>query len=243
MSSITPPTLTYTREQWARAFLAAIGNPTPTQQTINWVVAWTQFETACCGGCAYNLLNTEESNSPGVVSNCNSVGVKNFDSFANGIGANAKVLKNGLYNTMLAALQSNDQATLCNAGNNAIAGELGTWGTHSAGSIANAACNGTTENNQRFFGTATGVPTGTVTPNTTTGGGPFAAFQPLIDFFAGIGGKGGIGDWLAHPLRIVKLVMGLVGLSISLIIIFWPEIKQTVSTVTNTAKSAGMALV
>lgn len=152
--------MAYTRQEWAQAFLSAIGAPITTLNT-NWVIAWTQFETSCCGGASYNLLNTTEGNTPGVVSNFNTVGVKNYDSFANGIGANAKVLQNGLYPNILAALRSSDQSALCNP-TSAMQQQLGTWGTGNAQAIAAAACSGNVQGSQSFTGSATNVPAASI---------------------------------------------------------------------------------
>lgn len=152
--------MAYTRQEWAQAFLTAIGAPITTLNT-NWVIAWTQYETSCCGGASYNLLNTTEGNTPGVVSNFNTVGVKNYDSFANGIGANAKVLQNGLYPNVLAALRSSDQSALCSPGG-AIQSQLGTWGTGNAQAIAAAACSGNVNGSQSFTGSATNVPAASI---------------------------------------------------------------------------------
>jgi hypothetical protein len=117
----------YTRETWSRALLAAIGNTTPDLKVVEWVVAWTLHETTRAPGAAYNLLNTTEPNTPGVVSNFNSVGVKNYDSFEHGIQANAKVLKNSLYPTLLTYLSTGD--TRLFTPNIAVNNDLTVWGT------------------------------------------------------------------------------------------------------------------
>lgn len=229
--------MAYTRKQWATALLAAIGNTNPNPITVNWVVAWTQHETACCGGCAYNLLNTTETNTPGALGRCgtNSANVQQYDSFTNGILANAKVLMNGLYGGILAALRNNDTNALCNPGSD-IQANLGTWGTGggSAASIAQAACSGNVAADQSFTGDPTTV-TPAVTTTTPTSSDPI---KTISDFFQNISG---IADWIKNPTRIVKFLFGFWGLSLSLIIIFWPEIKQTVATTANVAKTAALA--
>ncbi len=65
----------------------------------------------------------------------NSVGVKNYASFADGIQANAKVLRNGRYPELLHALVNNDEAALKNP-NAAIQAEIDLWGTKHALDIA-----------------------------------------------------------------------------------------------------------
>ena len=158
--------MSYTRKQWWLAELAAIGNPNPSQYVINYGIAWTQFETAAPPGAAYNLLNTTEPNTPGVVSDFNSVGVKNYDTFANGIAANAKVLRNGLYPELNHALVVNDEAAL-KAPDQAIMQELGKWGTGHASDIAALAGNaGALLPDQAFPGDGPTGPSPVVTPPT-----------------------------------------------------------------------------
>lgn len=123
----------YTREEWSTALLKAIGNINPDSKVIKWVVAWTSIETTHPPGAAYNLLNTTEPNTPGVVSNFNSVGVKNYDTFAHGIQANAKVLQNGRYNLLDTWLRSGHSGLY--TVNGTINQELSVWGT---GSVHNS---------------------------------------------------------------------------------------------------------
>src|SRR5262252_6067114 len=118
--------MSYTRQQWASDFLAAIGNTAPDPLVINWVVGWTRYETSAGAGAAYNLLNTTQTE-PGSTP-FNSVGVQNFTSYTQGVQANAHVLENGLYPDLLAALAHNDVAEL-SAPSAAIRNELSTWGT------------------------------------------------------------------------------------------------------------------
>jgi len=122
--------MTYTREDWARALAHGAGNASPTADTIHLIRAWTELETAGPPGAAFNLLNTTEPNTPGVVSDFNSAGVKNFDTFAHGIQANVKVLGNGYYPDILHVIRANVSlfswsATLVTSINH----QLSTWGT------------------------------------------------------------------------------------------------------------------
>src|SRR5258708_14957256 len=159
--------MSYTREQRGTDFLKAMGNPNPSPQTINWVAAWTNFETSCCGGASYNLLNTTEPNTPGVVSNFNGVGVKNYNSYASGVGANAKVINNGYYNTLAQALKTNNTGLLY-SNNAAINQELSVWGTGAVqNSIASAAQNPGSLLSQAFGGNPMSVPTSSGTTNST----------------------------------------------------------------------------
>jgi hypothetical protein len=164
-------TMNYTRKEWSSAFLAAIGNANPDPYILGYVIAWTQFESSPPGA-AYNLLNTTEPNTPGVVSDFNSVGVKNYDSFEHGIEANAKVLQNGLYSEMFKALKDNNDIAL-KAPDQAIIHELGIWGTGHAADIAARANNtGSLLPDQPFPGEGpTGIPS--VIPS-----GPPAPVEP-----------------------------------------------------------------
>lgn len=121
----TPKTPSYTREQWARAFLAAIGNHNPTPRIVNWVINWTVQEGN--GEQAYNLLNTTQPYG-GSYGGAQQGNIQIYKSFQDGVMANAIAIMNGLYPTTLKALQTNDIATLTN-GNAAVQRELGTWGT------------------------------------------------------------------------------------------------------------------
>lgn len=119
--------MTYTREQWCRQVLNDIGNKNPSEDVLNWLVAWTKFETSGPNSAKYNLLNTEEENTSGVVGNFNEAGVKNYDTFIDGCKANAKVLQNGRYPVLLVGLQKDEIIVL--KVNRDINGELETWGT------------------------------------------------------------------------------------------------------------------
>jgi hypothetical protein len=120
-------TTSYTRAQWAADLLKAIGDSTPSHDTIYWVVGWTDFETrSASGGAAYNLLNTTQL-MPGSW-DFNRAGVQNFTSYSQGIQANAICLENGYYPTLLAALRANDLTTL-GSPPASIQSELSTWGT------------------------------------------------------------------------------------------------------------------
>lgn len=103
--------MSYSREQWARDFLAAIGNANPSQNVVNWVVAWEKSETSCCTGASFNQLNTTLKTSDSV-GTWNSIGVQQYKSYSGGIQANAQTLMNGRYASLLGALRSNDEQAL-----------------------------------------------------------------------------------------------------------------------------------
>jgi hypothetical protein len=138
--------MTYTRQQWTVAFIQGAGNNNPSPDVIKWVQSWTQMETGFPPSAAYNLLNTTEPNTPGVVSDFNSAGVKNYDTFAHGIQANTKVLANGLYPVLNASIKDNDIHALQTS--SSINDELDIWGTKRV----QATINNLTPNNDSFPG-------------------------------------------------------------------------------------------
>jgi hypothetical protein len=93
--------------KWAHDFLTALGKPT-TAQNVRAIVAWQQAESGGGGG-AFNPLNTTQGGFTGET-NLNSVGVKNYQSYQDGIDANVKVINNGYYGPILAALDQGNNA-------------------------------------------------------------------------------------------------------------------------------------
>ncbi|HZR12418.1 MAG TPA: hypothetical protein VFC33_04135 [Acidimicrobiia bacterium] len=90
--------------QWANDFLTRLGMPV-TSENVRAIVAWEKAEGTKA---QFNPLATTRS-MPGA-SNFNSVGVKNFASYQDGIEANAEALTNGRYPNILAALRRGDSA-------------------------------------------------------------------------------------------------------------------------------------
>jgi hypothetical protein len=119
LSSVAPPPAAdsaggYSAQSWAAAFLAAIPEPQTTCNE-NAIVAW---EAAEGGGVTNNAendpLNTTEPE-PGDWS-INSVGVKAYPSYQEGLQANVTAITNGLYGNVLAALSAgNDAQAVANA--------------------------------------------------------------------------------------------------------------------------------
>ena len=70
------------------------------------IAAWEQAEGTKA---AYNPLATTQSGFAGETQ-FNSVGVKNYVSYQDGLDANIKVINNGLYTNILAALHQGDDA-------------------------------------------------------------------------------------------------------------------------------------
>jgi hypothetical protein len=92
---------------WARDFLTKIGMPI-TSENVRAMTAWEQAEGTSA---QFNPLATCQGGYAGET-NFNSVGVKNYASYQDGINANASGIQNGRYGNILSALK---------AGNNAMA--------------------------------------------------------------------------------------------------------------------------
>jgi hypothetical protein len=100
-SSFTPGA---DRSQWATDLLNQLGLPV-TAENIKALSAWAQAEGTKA---TYNPLATTQS-MPGATS-FNSVGVRNYASYADGIRATAQTLTNGHYPNILAALRAGNSA-------------------------------------------------------------------------------------------------------------------------------------
>lgn len=240
--------MSYTRSQWASAFLNALGNSHPTGNTIDWVVAWTDFETSGPGGGgANNLLNTTQPGFGGSPIPGQSAGVMNYPSFLQGIQANAKVLQNGLYPNLLAALSNNDYAALTNG---SVYRDLSTWcgGCAYGPSISNLASNpwGTSQafpegsaqavaqsQATQPQGSGTGArtqaqsaltasPTGTLQCNFQT---PLGFLNSFLNTMCPVI------SWVSNPVRIVKMVVGILLVVAALFLLLSPDAVQTVRKV------------
>lgn len=119
--------MSFSRGQWAQDFIKAIGG-NPSQISIEFVCGWSYFEIPSMTNNTpkYNLLATTQ-NAQGAT-NFNSVGVKNYTSYDQGVQANASTLKNGLYNDLLNALINNNETLLKNP-SSAMISQLNKWGT------------------------------------------------------------------------------------------------------------------
>ena len=91
--------------QWANDFLTRLNAPI-TSENVRAITAWEKAEGTAA---RFNPLATTQSGFAGETS-FNSVGVKNYTSYADGLDANVKVINNGLYSNILAALQRGDDA-------------------------------------------------------------------------------------------------------------------------------------
>jgi hypothetical protein len=95
------------QQQWATDFLTKLGKPV-TPENLRFVTAWEAMESGGGGG-HFNPLNTTQGGFAGET-NLNSVGVKNYTSYEDGIAANVKVINNGRYQPILDALDKGDNA-------------------------------------------------------------------------------------------------------------------------------------
>jgi hypothetical protein len=92
------------REKWGQDFLTRLGMPV-TAENVRVMVAWQQAEGTRA---KYNPLATTQ-NMPGATK-FNSVGVKNFVSYDDGLTANIKAITNGRYANILSALKAGNNA-------------------------------------------------------------------------------------------------------------------------------------
>ena len=147
--------MAYTRQDWAIGLLHALGNSNPSPSVVNWVIAWSALETGGPPGASYNLLNTTQRENGST--NFNSVGVQNFPDFNTGVQANAQVLNNGRYPSLVQALRSNDISSLNT--NSRINSELSIWGTGPKQGVISTMAGALSPGlaNQSFSGNATGV--------------------------------------------------------------------------------------
>ena len=105
--------------QWARDFLTKVGMPI-TSENVRAISAWEQAEGTSA---SFNPLATTQSGFSGET-RFNSVGVKNYAKYQDGIDANAHALLNGRYTNILDALRTGTSATAV-----AQAIQASPWGT------------------------------------------------------------------------------------------------------------------
>ena len=118
------PTSGNTYCDWAQALLDALGGAPTTRNSNSFVamLGWMQGEGSPCNN---NPLDTTQDGTSS--SDCNSVGVKNFPTMADGVKTTIACLENGYYPDIISDLQ-NDASPLTTA--NDIANSP--WGTHDA---------------------------------------------------------------------------------------------------------------
>jgi len=197
----------YTRSTWCIDFLSAAGIGSPDADIVQWVVAWTKFETVS-NTPGFNLLNTTQKGYPGAFS-VNSVGVQFFCNYKDGIEANAQVLKGGGYPHLLTALTNADKPAL---GINStafgprygfveapIVGDINKWGTGHAQQIAQLATD-----NQSLNGAGDTFPgdANTYTNPSSVGAAETNVVGNVNSFF------GNLNTLFSNPTRIGKGAIG-----------------------------------
>lgn len=182
--------MAFTREEWARGFLAALGNTSPTQATVDWVVGWTVHETGTGGGATFNLLNTTQAEPGSSYFNHlgGTLGVQNYTSFVQGVQTNAAVLGQGFagYGALKTALLNNDVNTLSNSPS--VRQGLTTWCGGCGYGVGFQALGAAHRQDSFGYGSASGnigtVPSASAPPPSNgSGGGTINA--PGTGFFGG----------------------------------------------------------
>lgn len=230
---------TMTQNQWGIALLRSIGNLSPSIQLQVFMASWGQAEggggdlvAGSTNKCRGNMLNTEQR-MPGSVScqkGCSNVRqncVQSYLSNNDGIAANAIALRNGNYPHLLQALVTNDADSL--GYNNhqmttEIAKELSTWGTN-VGTVSTVA----------GVRSASGVSTPSGTSSVGTQGGTNTSSQKpsgniFTDALKSILGSGTLA-WIQNPMRVIKMLVGIMCIGLSVYLLVAPDAASTVSKV------------
>ncbi len=233
--------------QWSLAFIRTLGNVSPAQNIIDFVEAWGRAEggggTSIQGStnnCNGNMLNTCQT-MPGSF-HCAGPCVQSYKSNNDGIYANAVALRNGNYPNLLRALVTNDSNSLGYNGHKmseGVAGDLSVWVSGNrtgnlgyAAKIAGAAGAAPSDTKSGGTGGSTPVSSGTSgTSGSNTGGS-----NPLSFLTNLIGGP--TLAWIQNPMRIIKLVAGLLCIGISLFLLAAPAENTITQAVAPIAKSA-----
>ncbi len=121
--------MSFTRKDFALSIARGLGNDNPSQQIIDFLVGWTAKETGVqtseYTGAKFNLLNTTQ---PWINStNFNSVHVKNYASYNDGIAATVVTIRNGFYPALNHCLSTNDDSQLTDSPSSEVIHELSTW--------------------------------------------------------------------------------------------------------------------
>lgn len=235
----------WTRTQWSNAFLHTIGNMAPTDKIVRFVVAWGAAEGA--GGsliagstdtCNGNMLATCQQVAGST--NCNPPHcVQSYRSNSDGVYANSIAIKNGNYPHVLQALVTNDEDSLGFNGHTMtldIAGDLSVWvsgsRTGNLGYAANIAAMAGAKAGATSGGSpgSSGGSSGSQGGNTTSNNQPPNTGNIFTDALAGILGKGTIA-WIQDPMRIIKMLVGVMCIGLAVYLLVAPEAAQAVSKI------------
>lgn len=223
-----------TQPQWSIAYLRALGNLSPNAYTVGFVTAWgiaeggggasVQGSTNSCNG---NMLNTCY---PMLGSSyCAGPCVQSYLSVNDGIFANVMATKNGLYPSLLHALVTNDTNALGFGGHTMsadIAGDLSLWVSGSrtanlgyAAKVASLAGSQAPINVTNSTPTSRGIPVAGTTTSGTQGANAVSNANPILAWFLGTP----TAAWIINPMRVIKLILGLMCVGIALFMLLSPE--------------------
>lgn len=108
---VQAPTPANTREAWAIALLAALGNAQPAPDTITMVVEWTLAEDDSDDALdRNNPLNTTQCghNQIGAINSDGACGVAHYATEQDGIDATVETITQANFSSIASALQAND---------------------------------------------------------------------------------------------------------------------------------------
>ena len=241
---MTMPSTAWTRAQWATTFLKAHGNLQPSALTVQFVVGWGTHEgsggslvqgaTNTCNG---NMLATCQDY-PGATA-CNlPYCVKSYRSNTDGVLANVQALQfPSRYPNLVAALRFNDEKALGYHGSPmsaGIIGDLSTWVSGSrtarpdyAASVANAAGAKPGSDAGSSSSSSSSSPKG---GTTTSSNKPPNTGNVFTDALAGILGQGTLA-WIQNPMRIIKMLVGIMCIGLSIYLLVAPDAASAVSKV------------
>lgn len=121
--------MSFSRKDFAISVLQGLGNTSPTQEIIDFVVGWSAKETGVESpeytGAKFNLLNTTQ---PWINStDFNPVHVKNYANYKDGVSATVVTIRNGFYPALAHCLSTNDNSQLGDSPSSEVLHELSTW--------------------------------------------------------------------------------------------------------------------
>lgn len=233
----------WTRTQWSNAFLHTIGNMAPTNKIVGFVNAWGTYE----GGGGSLIQGSTDTCQGNMLATCQKVAgstgcnpphcVQSYRSNSDGIYANSLAIKNGNYPHLLQALVTNDEDSLGFNGHTMtadIAGDLSVWvsgsRTGNLGYAASVASLAGAKSGSSAGGTTTVKKNG----NSQGGGTSTSTQKPsgnaFTDALSGILGSGTLA-WIQNPMRVIKLLVGIMCIGLSIYLLVAPDAASTVSKV------------
>lgn len=223
--------MSYTRGQFCKDILVALGNPLPNQCTQNFMIAWTLEESGhdLSHIASYNLMNTTQRMTGST--SFNQVGVQNYKTYADGITATKNTLLNGLYPNLSHALASNDCNNLGITGSmsSGVAGDLSVWVNGQRSPVATSYISAITQIAQNVGNAANDTASGTPTGVTYTG-------NPVTPVLPGISGV------FSDPARIIKLVVAILLIAGALLLLFMPEAQPINAAINAITKNVSKAV-